>query len=316
MNKNKVSRGVMVVATIGIACIISVCGKTTAYSESTEDANERTRSENEGKAEALQKASEAKEAAKEAARIAAMQKEDQESEKNEAIEKEKGKQAKAQQEKELAAYANKRFAEVSMEPTVMLSPRAKALNISYAFIGKDLQTYKKLLADKNWLGAMSVLDQNREKVEFDNKGYIDSAVSDLKTKQFQFLAKISPSSVPKKNRNDYLLCYIPIPDINDPDADWYGSTGSQYRDWEVHPDGIGVLHAWKPADREIMILVDNPSEDVYNANMKIDAQFRTGVEKLKKKQELGELDDAGFKVQLRELQTQERTAWLALLNKF
>ena len=225
--------------------------------------------------------------------------------------------AKAQQERDLAAYADMRFAGVCMEPKVMLSPRAKALKLSFAFAGKDLQTFKKYFAERNWLGVMKLLDPY-QKDEFDNKDSIDSAVRKLKTKRFQLLVKAKPASVPRDK-----FCYLAIPGIDDPDAAlnfaWLVVTGGT--DWEACPDGSGVMHTWAPADREILLLVSEYPDggdkgDAITAREAIDEQFRNLGEELARKTEREELDQATAKAQLRTLKSQKRDSYLALLNQF
>jgi hypothetical protein len=221
----------------------------------------------------------------------------------------------SQNEKELAAYADQRFSEISMEPKVLLSPRAKALNFTFTFTGKNLREYKTLLAEKNWPGVMNLHNQANK---YSNKAAIDSAVEDMKKIGFPFFVKIDPASVPKDK-----LSYLGIPSVDDPDAnhEWFGGTTGGVIDWEQHPDGTGVMHFWMPLHREIMVLVaDTPYHhekgSVEEAAREIDDQFRAGYDKLNQKKELGELDKAGFNAQLHELKVQKRNAYLALLNRF
>jgi hypothetical protein len=325
MKTNQVGHAVRVVVMLAIATSTLIgagCGKSRAKREYEaweleEEAKERMRSEREARFQQ-------EEEAREANRIAASERERQEAEKEQLDEDrqvqeerrvtvEKDRQAKILKERELAAYADKRFAEISMEPKVLLSPRAKAMNFTFAFTGKDLQTYKKYLADKKWHGIMKLLNHTEE---YDDKSSIDFAVQDLKEKPFQFLVKINPGSLPRGK-----FSYLPLPSIDDPDANWYGAQGDHETVWENHPDGNGVMHEWIPADREIMILVsDNPYSwekgNVNQARREIDTQFGQGVEKLARKKELGEIDETAFNAQLRELKVQKRNAYLALLNRF
>lgn len=56
--------------------------------------------------------------------------------------------------------------------------------------------------------------------------------------------------------------------------------------------------------------------DVRLAETELENQFRIKAEKLCRKKELGDLDEAGFNEEICKLKAQKRKEYLALLNKF
>jgi len=236
------------------------------------------------------------------------------------------------EENDLATYAAKRFAEVSIEPKVFLSPNAKALNFTVSFIGKDLPEIKKNFVEKNWLSVMKIIDPACAGLV--SKEAVDSVVKELKKRVFQAMVKIDPASVPKQSEqtghkaaektvNTLLFCSR-LPSLDDPDADWdsYIAGGSQC--WQVNPDGTGLLQPWKPTEKEILLLVNLDAPNVigvHNGNYRFDQkviidQFRRDNAGITCKQDSGDLSEVGAATARRSLRIRTRAALLALLNKF
>lgn len=216
---------------------------------------------------------------------------------------------------DMAAYASQRFATVGFEPKVLVSPRAKALNCTITFLGKNLADFKQAATDKNWVRVMTLLNVADG---YRDKSSVDEALRRLKEQEFYLLVK--GDSIPNK-----MLSCLLIPSVDDSDAEpnWYQE--SRPTTWEVHPDGDGLMHKWRAIDREVLLLVSqtefNSKRDDWDKNVErmvedIESQFFDATAALNKKMELGDLDRPAFATRMRELRSKKRDAYLALVERF
>jgi hypothetical protein len=163
-----------------------------------------------------------------------------------------------------------------------------------------------------------------------SKGGIEGIVQEVKNLQFQLSVKFNIKDFPslfekgeRKANGDHIinskLVYVPLPNIDDTYYDelvGYGWDDNYNADWEVHPDGDGILHPWHPKEVDILLLVDNDKDELSDALTKIYDRMKNERQGLDRKIDLGELDKSTRSAEIRKIKIKARDSYMALLDTF
>jgi hypothetical protein len=195
--------------------------------------------------------------------------------------------AKKQEQQLRSVFAADRFSRISISPRAAISATLKRLNVSVELRGKDIETLQSLLQQRDYLKLVGYLC-DRPYTDYPPVSEIEDALRELARKDFSILLKTTSSEI-----RDNELYLISFPD------DEYTIVSSS-SSWERHPDGIGYLHEWSLSDGPVIVLAGD-YETVQNPIRSFNESARTQCEALKKKKELGEIDEGAYQARVVEV---------------
>ena len=195
--------------------------------------------------------------------------------------------AKKQEQQQRSAFAADRFSRISISPRAALSVTLKRLNVSIEVRGKDTETLQSLLQQRDYLKLVSYL-RDRPYADYPPVGEIEDALRELARKDFSILLKTTMSET-----RDNELYLVSFPD----NAYTIVESSSS---WERHPDGIGYLHKWSLSDGPVIVLTGD-YKTVQNPIHAFNDSARKQCEAIKKKKELGEIDEGAYQARLAEV---------------
>jgi hypothetical protein len=195
--------------------------------------------------------------------------------------------AKKQEKDHRSAFAVEKFSRISILPSVAFSASLRRLNVTTELRGQDTDTIQSLLQQRDYLKLVSVL-RNRPYSEYPPVDEIAEALRELSDKRFSILLKTTFSE-----SSDNELYLISFPDNDYTIVDCSGS-------WERHPDGLGFLHRWSLHDGQVIVVTGNYKTVEAPVHAFNDAA-RKQSNALKKKKELGEIDEVGYRSRMAEL---------------
>lgn len=192
--------------------------------------------------------------------------------------------AKKEEQQQRAAFAADQFSRISISPRAALSATLKRLNVSVEMRGKDTETIQALLQQRDYLKLVSYL-RDRPYIDYPPVREIEYALHDLVRKEFSILLKTTMSE--SRGNELYLISF--------PDNAY--TIVSSSSSWERHPDGIGYLHDWSVSDGPVIVITGD-YKTVENPIRSFNESARTQCEALKKKKDLGEIDESAYQARV------------------
>ena len=207
--------------------------------------------------------------------------------------------AAAAAQEDRKALAAKLLSSVPLSPKIVLSGRLQQAGTSVEMRGENIEKLRELQQSGDWLGLLSALD-GRAMNEYPDARSIESEVSTLQRSYFKILLR---TRFQESQSSEIYLIKFP---------DRYSVVDSS-TSWERHPDGIGYLHTWSPADGPIIVTTGN-YETAGRFLNKTEQAYREELRALDKKKDLGELTEDAFVASvatLRQRAYQEISQWVA-----
>ncbi len=225
-----------------------------------------------------------------------------------------------QDEKEQAnrrQYAEHLFGAVSLDPSkcFILSKSLKAAGTTVELRGKDYTTLRRLYDRKDWLGVIGVLQQRhgvsssiaevRRPDKFPPASIIDEAFYRLCSYDIGLYVLVKTNL--RLERGPARTTRIPLESAQFPlslDGKFCYSeniTGlyfGAYHSFERHPDGIGYLRKWNVGEGICILWISSSNGEDEAFLSAVHSGFDEQVLAMKKKLQIGELDDASYKLRV------------------
>ncbi|MEI6236178.1 MAG: tetratricopeptide repeat protein [Planctomycetota bacterium] len=178
-----------------------------------------------------------------------------------------------------AAYAAGKLAGIKLPPEVVIAPGFKTQVAAIEVRGEDVEAIRTKLDAQDWIGALQIVSRNMAN-GVPSEGDIDYAVTNLLRKRMMVLVKGD----------------MAVSEMNKPGPVWItcSRSGNSFslrksREFEKHPDGIGLLHSWRIDDGQPLIAY-GVYRDVQRSLEGIEQTFRDKAKVWADKKRLGEVD--------------------------
>jgi hypothetical protein len=188
-------------------------------------------------------------------------------------------------------------------PRVVLSKTLKKMNVIVELRGKDVESLRGLLSQKESSELVKYL-RNSPYCDWPPYGEIEKYIKRLNQSNFSILLKAS--DVKRFKSETYLVCFP---------EEYNGDILKPSRAWEIHPDGFGIYDSWLPSMGPTIILTG----DYQTVGKQVDdfnraAQRRS--DSLRQKVKLGEISDVAYLSKLSAIRkdTYEEVKKMALLK--
>ena len=173
-----------------------------------------------------------------------------------------------------------------LPPRVVLCNSLKQQNATVELSGKLSKPITELLKKSDWLGLINfALDKQYE--ELPGVEEMDRALNNLMNIEFKILLRTLRAE--SYDRRLYVISF--------------SGEGSSVFDssdfWDKHPDGIGLLHSWRPEDGQVVIVLSNWEQIKFLG--KVQDSIRSQEEALKQKCELGEIGENAVQARMAEI---------------
>lgn len=173
-----------------------------------------------------------------------------------------------------------------LPPKVVLCNSLKQQNATVELSGKLSKPITELLKKSDWLGLIN-LAVDKQYEELPGVEEMDSALNNLMNTEFKILLRTSLAE--SNDRRLYVISFS-----------GEGSSVSSISDfWDKHPDGIGLLHSWRPEDGQVVIVLSNWEQIKFLG--KVQDSIRSQEEALKQKCELGEIGENAVQARMAEI---------------
>ena len=173
-----------------------------------------------------------------------------------------------------------------LPPKVVLCNSLKQQNATVELSGKLSKPITELLKKSDWLGLIN-LAVDKQYEELPGVEEMDSALNNLMNTEFKILLRTSLAE--SNDRRLYVISFS-----------GEGSSVSSYSVfWDKHPDGIGLLHSWRPEDGQVVIVLSNWEQIKFLG--KVQDSIRSQEEALKQKCELGEIGENAVQARMAEI---------------
>jgi len=183
------------------------------------------------------------------------------------------------------AYIESRMRNIPVQPQFLLSRSLKGSGATVELRGKDWAVLSDMHGRQDWVGLINAI-KGTSYTELPDRSTIDHAISEFYNMQMYLLIKTS--FTPSRGREMCLLT-LPYPGDN-----YYPTVVNvQSNGWEKHPDGIGYTHSWSPSSGGCVVMYGD-SNKFEQTVRGYNEQFRSTMSGLKKKVELGEIDETAY----------------------
>ncbi len=188
-------------------------------------------------------------------------------------------------------------------PRVVLCQTLKELNATLELRGKDIETLKRMLQEKENSQTLEYLRKSPYG-DWPPLGELEKSIKLFNDKELSILIK---TSEPINHKHNLHLVSFP--------EEYHGDILKSSASWKIHPDGVGFYHKWAPSMGPTIVLTGD-YQKIGKQVEDLNRSARKRCDSLREKVKLGEISEGAYILNRSSIrrETYEELKKLALLN--